>query len=38
MTGSQGEPIEALQKMAKQSHKHVNIQPGDTVINCSITT
>ena len=32
MTGSQGEPIEALQKMAKQSHKHLNIQPGDTVL------
>ncbi len=32
MTGSQGEPIEGLQKMAKQTHKQVNIQPGDTVI------
>lgn len=32
MTGSQGEPIEALQKMAKQSHKLVNIQQGDTVL------
>ena len=32
MTGSQGEPIEALQKMAKQSSKYVNIQPGDTVL------
>ncbi|WP_251549168.1 ribonuclease J [Neobacillus muris] len=32
MTGSQGEPIEALQKMAKQTHKLVNIQPGDTVL------
>ncbi|MEH7094590.1 ribonuclease J [Neobacillus vireti] len=32
MTGSQGEPIEALQKMAKQSHKLLNIQPGDTVL------
>jgi ribonuclease J len=31
-TGSQGEPLEALQKMAKQSHKYVNIQPGDTVL------
>ncbi|NHM29851.1 ribonuclease J [Neobacillus terrae] len=31
-TGSQGEPIEALQKMAKQTHKQVNIQNGDTVI------
>jgi ribonuclease J len=32
MTGSQGEPIEALQKMAKQTHKQVNIQKGDTVL------
>lgn len=31
-TGTQGEPIEALQKMAKKAHKHVNIQPGDTVL------
>ncbi|KAA9025822.1 ribonuclease J [Niallia endozanthoxylica] len=31
-TGRQGEPIEALQKMAKQIHKHVNIQKGDTVV------
>ena len=31
-TGSQGEPIEALQKMAKQTHKQVNIQKGDTVL------
>jgi ribonuclease J len=32
MTGSQGEPIEALQKMTKHTHKLVNIQPGDTVL------
>jgi ribonuclease J len=32
MTGSQGEPIEALQKMAKQLDKVVNIQKGDTVL------
>lgn len=32
MTGSQGEPIEALQKMAKQTHKLVNIQPNDSVL------
>lgn len=31
-TGSQGEPIEALQKMAKQVHPQVNIQEGDTVL------
>ena len=31
-TGRQGEPIEALQKMAKQTHKYVNIQKGDTVV------
>ncbi|UYZ23660.1 ribonuclease J [Mesobacillus jeotgali] len=31
-TGSQGEPIEALQKMAKQVHPQVNIQAGDTVL------
>ncbi|MDZ5473422.1 ribonuclease J [Bacillus sp. 31A1R] len=31
-TGVQGEPIEALQKMAKQAHKQVNIKPGDTVL------
>ncbi|MDE3838573.1 Zn-dependent hydrolase [Bacillus methanolicus] len=40
-TGDQGEPLEALQKMAKQTHKQINIQSGDTVIiaasplNCS---
>lgn len=31
-TGMQGEPIEVLQKMAKQVHKQVNIQAGDTVL------
>ncbi|MEH7439709.1 ribonuclease J [Neobacillus drentensis] len=31
-TGTQGEPIEALQKMAKQTHKQLNIQSGDTVL------
>ncbi|MFD2443577.1 ribonuclease J [Bacillus sp. CGMCC 1.16607] len=32
MTGMQGEPIEALQKMAKQVHKQINIQKGDSVL------
>lgn len=32
MTGSQGEPFEALQKMAKQTHKMLNIKLGDTVL------
>lgn len=36
-TGVQGEPIEALQKMAKQSHKLVNIQTGDTVLIAAST-
>ncbi|WP_218970425.1 ribonuclease J [Cytobacillus gottheilii] len=31
-TGSQGEPMEVLQKMAKQSHRHINIKKGDTVL------
>ena len=31
-TGRQGEPIEVLQKMAKQIDKFVNIQKGDTVV------
>lgn len=31
-TGSQGEPLEVLQKMAKQVHPQVNIQQGDTVL------
>ncbi|PLT31601.1 ribonuclease J [Peribacillus deserti] len=32
VTGSQGEPIEALQKMAKKNHRQINIQEGDTVL------
>ncbi|MDQ0217021.1 ribonuclease J [Peribacillus cavernae] len=31
-TGHQGEPIAALRKMAKQTHKQVNIKAGDTVL------
>ncbi len=31
-TGSQGEPYSALSLMATNAHKHVRIQPGDTVI------
>ncbi|XKG65337.1 ribonuclease J [Mesobacillus maritimus] len=32
ITGNQGEPIEALEKMAKTAHPVVNIQKGDTVL------
>ncbi|MBS4194040.1 ribonuclease J [Lederbergia citri] len=31
-TGLMGEPIEALQKMAKGNHKQINIKKGDTVL------
>lgn len=31
-TGNQGEPIEALQKMARKMHHQVNIQPGDSIL------
>lgn len=31
-TGHQGEPIAALQKMAKKTHKQVSIKEGDTVL------
>lgn len=31
-TGNQGEPIEALQKMARNMHNQVNIHPGDSVL------
>lgn len=32
VTGTQGEPIDALHKMAKNSHRQVHIQAGDYVI------
>ena len=31
-TGTMGEPMEALQKMATQSHKEINVKKGDTVL------
>jgi len=31
-TGSQGEPLSGLTRMARQSHNFINIVPGDTVI------
>ncbi|OCA85421.1 Zn-dependent hydrolase [Bacillus sp. FJAT-27225] len=37
MTGSQGEPLEGLQKMARKSHKLVNIKEGDTVMIAATT-
>jgi len=31
-TGSQGEPTSALVRMANHDHRHVHIQPGDTIV------
>ncbi|GAA0261691.1 ribonuclease J [Cryptosporangium japonicum] len=34
-TGSQGEPMSALGRMASRDHRHITVEPGDTVILAS---
>jgi len=34
-TGSQGEPMSALGRMASRDHRHITIEPGDTIILAS---
>jgi ribonuclease J len=32
VTGSQGEPLSALSRMANREHRHISVKPGDTII------